>query len=297
MSYKQKTPHLGIPVVGKGDRIKGDIEFRKYSIIENMLIAGTQGMKEVVFDDGDYHLTDEGGDTFAVNVRAGGTYPSIHGLVEGFYFKGPPKVIWDNLKKGYTYYLYVRGTPNTPHQNSAIRAVSSIYPLGKGALLVAKVDLSKETPEVDPNPDGKIYSQDVARHAADTSNPHGRSIIQDEMTIAKVLKFGEGAQVEIGGSLVPLETFAEAIASIGGRRAEVIDFESGGNDGVVLKASGRVMSVEVHQKGKPGIDEYAVGDIGIGYFGDDDNVDEEKEFVVYNLGAEGVPLRALVVCG
>ena len=53
MTYKQKTPHLGIPVVGNRDRISPDVEMRKYTIIENMLIAGTQGLTEVVFDDGE----------------------------------------------------------------------------------------------------------------------------------------------------------------------------------------------------------------------------------------------------
>lgn len=295
MSYKQKTPHFGIPVVGKRDRIMPDVEMRKYSIIENMLIAGTQGLNEVVFDDGDYHL-DEDGDQFVVNVRAGGTYPSIHGIVSGFYFRAPPRVRWEGLRLNHFYYLYIKSTPNTPHESSSIRAVSSTYKLGKGSLLVATVDLRGEIPLVDPNPDGKIYSQDVARHASDSSNPHGRRMTQDELVISKVLSLGEDAQIEIGGTLIPIVTFMETVASLGGRRTEVVDFDSAGKDGVLLRASSKVFSVQV-QRIVTGSFEDSIGETGIGYFGEDDNTDEESEFVVYNTGASGIPMRALVVCG
>jgi hypothetical protein len=295
MSYRQKTPHFNIPVVGFGDRISPDQELRKYTIIENMLIAGTQGLTEVVFDDGDYHL-DKDGESYTVNVRAGGTYPSIHGIVGGFYFRAPPKVVWSGLKPNRLYYLYIRGTVSMPHQNSDVRAVSSTYALGKGALLVAMVDLREETPFVESNPDGKVYSQDVARHASDTSNPHGRRLEQDELVIKNVLALGEDAQIEVAGSLIPIATFAETVASLAGRRTEVIDFESGGTAGAVVRASSKVFSVQVHRRVSEAFDD-SVGEIGIGYHGEDETADEEQEFVVYNTGAEGIPMRALVVCG
>jgi len=299
-SYKQMTPHFGIPVVGKGDKIQGDVEFRKYSIIENMLIAGTQGLSEVVFDDGDYKLV-ENGEEFEVNVRAGGTYPSIHGIVAGFYFRAPPRVVWDGLKKDYFYYLYIKATPNTPHENSSVRAISSTYELNNKALLVATVDLRSEPPVVNPNPDGKIYSSDVARHASDTSNPHGRKLEQDELLIKKVLSLGEEAHIEIAGSLIPVSTFSQTAASLAGQKTEMVDFQSGGPDGVVLKVSGKVRFVQVQQrwdsKANFELAEIRVGDVGIGYFGENDDVDSEREFVVYNTGGEGLPMRALVLCG
>lgn len=295
-TYKQKTPYLGIPVLGTGDRIKPQVELRKYTIFENMLIAGTQGMKEVVFDDGDYQVESDG-DQFVVNVRAGGTYPSIHGMVGGFYFRAPARVKWEGLKANRFYYLYIRPTPNTPHENWSVRAVSSTYQLDKDSLLVATIDFTKEVPVLDSNPDGKIYSQDVARHASDSSNPHGRQVIQDELTIQKLLRFSEGAKIEIAGSAIPLDDFVKAAASMAGSRTEVIDFETGEDGMVVLRASGKVLSVEVHQRGDIRLRELGPGSTAIGYFGEDDNADEECEFVVYNTGDKGMPMRALVVCG
>jgi hypothetical protein len=295
MSYKQKTPHLAIPVVGRGDRISPDVEMRKYTIIENMLIAGTQGLTEVVFDDGSYSL-DKEGEEYSVSVRAGGTYPSMHGIVGGFYFKAAPKVAWDGLAPGRLHYLYVKATPQTPHQNSSVRLTSSTVELGKGSLLMATVDLREESPEVNPYPDGKVYSQDVARHASDTSNPHGRKVEQDEMVIAKALVLMEGAQVEIGSETVSAGDFVTAVAALVGRTAQSVDFDSGGLSGAVVRAGGKVLSVQVHRRVVGSFDD-SLGHVGVGYFGEDPSVDGEREFKVYNTGAEGVPMRALVICG
>jgi hypothetical protein len=294
MRYKQITPHLGIPVVGKGDRIMADLEIRKYTIIENMLIAGTQGLSEVVFDDGTYKLVKDG-DRYDVSVTAGGTYPSMHGIVGGFYFKAAAKVKWDNLKPGYFYYLYVKATPKTPYENSAVRLSSSTVPLGKGALLMATVNLRDgEVLEVDTNPDGKVYSADVARHASDSSNPHGRKLEQEELFVTSVLTLAADAKVQIGGRELTTTEFAEAAAEVAGLTTEVVDFETGGTDGVLLTASGKVRSVQVHRRAPL---DSSVGEFAIGYFGDDDSVDKESEFIFYNNGDKGLPMRAVVTCG
>ena len=295
MSYKQKTPHLGIPVVGNRDRIMPDVEMRKYTIIENMLIAGTQGLGEVVFDDGSYSL-EKNGDKYAVTVRAGGTYPSMHGIVGGFYFKAAAKVAWENLAPGHAHFLYVKGTPQTPHDHSSVRLASSTVRLGKGSLLMASVDLREETPEIDTNLDGKVYSADVARHAADTSNPHGVCFEQDELVIAKELRILAGALVEMEGSVFQGIDFVNAAAALSGRKVQTVSFKSAGPAGAIVKAQGKVLMAQV-QRCVEGSFDGEVGEVGVGYFGQDGSVDSESEFKVYNSGVENVPMRALVICG
>lgn len=295
MSYRQKTPHLGIPVVGHRDRIMPDVEMRKYRIIENMLIAGTQGLTEVVFDDGSYAL-EKDGDQYAVSVRAGGTYPSMHGVVGGFYFRAASKVAWDGLKPGYAYLLYVKATPSTPHDHSSVRLTASTVRLGKGSLLMAYVDLREEVPEVDTQPDGKVYSQDVARHASDSSNPHGVSLEQDELVVTKELRLGPGALVDVDGHVMQAPDFAGAANALVGRKVQRIDFESGGAAGVVVRAAGKVVFASA-QRRVTGALEGVAGEVAVGYFGEDDSVDAEGEFKVYNTGTEGLPMRALVICG
>ena len=293
--YKQRTEHLGIPVVGKGDGIYPDVELRKYTIIENMLIAGTQGLKEVVFDDGSY-VMEMDGDTYTVKARAAAPTPSIHGMVSGFYFKCASVVKWEGLKKGYSYFLYVKATPDTPHKSSSVRMVSSTVRIGSGALLVATVDLREEVPELEVYPDGKVYSQDVARHVADTTNPHGRRMTQSELEVMDRLSLGKDAVIEIGGEDVESGDMALALASLVGRKVIVANFDSGGPDGILVKVEGRVVSALVSRRCSGRI-EKLVGEIGVGYFQEDEAVDSEEEFMVYNTGEDGVPLRALITCG
>lgn len=293
--YKQRTEKLGIPVVGKGDGIYPEVELRKYTIIENMLIAGTQGLKEVVFDDGSYVLEMDG-DEYVVRLKAAAPTPSIHGIVSGFYFKGASVLKWEGLKRGRFYYLYVKSTPSTPHQSSAVRLVNSTVRIEKDALLAATVDLREEIPQLEAYPDGKVYSQDVARHVADSVNPHGLKVTQSEITVTDRLCLGENAEVEIAGKKVEPEAVAMALASLAGRRVRILNFLSGGQEGTPMSVDGRVVSVHVTRRCAGKIDKLA-GEIGVGYFGEDENVDSESEFVVYNTGENGVPMQALVVCG
>ena len=294
--YKQKTPHFGIPVVGYGDSISPEVEMRRYTIIENMLIAGTYGLSEVVFDDGGYTI-EAGGGGFSVVLRTGGASPSARGLVGGFYFDAPPEVRWGGLKDGRLFYLYLRTTSKTPYESSSVRAVASERLLGKGALLLASVDLRDENPVVNTMPDGKVYSQDVANHVSDRSNPHGRSLVQDEIQVLKRLVMGEGAEIQVGEMVLPVGIFAAQAAEMAGRRVETVDFVSGGAGGVVVKASSRVFHIEVQRRCSGPMESTLAGEVGIGYFGEDDGVDSDSEFMVYNSHDEGVPMRALIVCG
>jgi len=161
---------------------------------------------------------------------------------------------------------------------------------------MAVVDLRAEVPVIDTNPDGKVYSSDVARHASDSSNPHGLVLEQDELAIRTRLTLSEGSSVRIRGNDIPIDVFASTAAELAGRRVERIDLNSAGVDGIVVKAPGKVFHVQVQRRVMDGFSGN-LGEVGIGYFGEDDNVDSEDEFSVYNNGDESLPLRALVVCG
>ena len=293
--YKKKTPHFGIPVAWYDDRIHPETEMRKYTIIENMLIAGVQGLTEVVFDDGNYILEADG-EEFVVRLLAGGTCPSAKGVVDGCYFHAPTEIRWEGLKPNSLWYLYLRATPELPHQNWAVRCAISQQPLGKGALLLASVDLREEIPVVNTNPDGKVYSADVARHSSDTSSSHGRVLEQDELAIRTRLRLLEGSSVQVGDVDLPLDVFASMAADVAGRRVVRMDMESAGPLGTIVKAPNKVFSVQV-QRRVTGEFTGTLGEVGIGYFGEDDKVDSEDEFAIYNTGDEGIPVRALVICG
>lgn len=303
--YKKKTPLLGIPVPWYKDRIVPEQEMSRFIIIENLLIAGMQGVGCAVFDDGDFRLEAETDEMFQVVLVATGSSPSAEGIIGSAYFNAPPELRWARLRKGYMNYLYLRGGRNTFRDHAAVRTVSSEYPIeGKANLLMAAVDLREEVPKLDTYPDGKIYSTDLARHASDSENPHGRRMYQDELVVTKKLflrsEDGESPEVEVDvdGEAVsfPASSFAGAVAELAGRKVVVRDFDSAGRDGMVISSNGgKVLYAMVQRRAANGSG--SVGEIAVGYHGEDAKADSEDEFVVYNSGNEGLPMRAFVICG
>lgn len=310
MSYKKKTPLLGIPVSWYGDRIHPETEMKRALIIENMLMAGTAGVRDAVFDDGSYRLEKETEDTYVVTLSATGPSPSAVGMVAGAYFRAPPIIIWTGLKSGRRYYLYLRGTAKLFEDCSAVRTFSSEYPTESGGLLLAEVILDGN-PRINKDPDGKLYSSDLARHISDIENPHGRRMYQEELVITDRLilrKEGVGQpviQIEVEDDDIrefPASAFAGAIGELAGKRIEIIDFLSGGPSGVVLKATdtgnpkAKIFYVQV-QRRVVGQFSGIIGETGVGYLGEDPNVDEGLEFAVYNTGEIGIAMKAIVYCG
>jgi hypothetical protein len=159
---------------------------------------------------------------------------------------------------------------------------------------MATVDLREDIPVIETNPDGKVYSADVSRHASDSTNPHGRKLEQEQLFVTSVLTLARDAKIQIGGKELTPDEFAETAQNIAGLTTEIIKFETNGTEGVLLSASGNVKSVQVHRRVPL---ESSVGEFAIGYFGEDDSVDKESEFMFYNDGESGLPMQAVVTCG
>jgi len=301
MSYSQKTPLFGIPVIGKGDKIQGSIEMRKYRIIENLLVAGTQGVKSCVFDDGDFTIESETDETCRVFLRATGASPSAHGIVGGAYFRSPPQMCWEGLSKGFRHYLYIRGDNRTFEEPSAVRVVASQRQLdSQNVVLLAEADL-RDGIGLELYPDGKLYSSDLARHVQDSQNPHGRKLEQDEIEVRRCLKLhsaGVNAEVEmlVDGEMVafPAGALPEAMSVISGRKVTVIDFVSGGPTGITVKVDGvgTVSYVSAHRTGRI---EGVLGETSVGYFSDAGEATSPDEFIFYNSGDVNILLRAVVL--
>jgi hypothetical protein len=140
----------------------------------------------------------------------------------------------------------------------------------------------------------------LAHHVGDSENPHGRELKQDEVAVSEVLSFGDGAVVKVGGASFPAAALLAATTSnVEGRRVEKIDFDSPGPLGLVVKVKGvgGIWSVlSIHRRVASAKPKGTVGDVMIGYFGEDTLADEKNEFVIYNSGDAGLPLRAVVLC-
>ncbi len=76
----------------------------------------------------------------------------------------------------------------------------------------------------------------------------------------------------------------------------VIEFRTGGEKGILLSTGGKVSFVQVSQMRIDGEDTEAMGEVSIGYYGSDANVERAEQFMVYNNGEGGVPAKALIFC-
>jgi hypothetical protein len=297
---------LKIPVHGKGDPLSPPVEMQRFQIIENMLLAGTKGVRNCVFDDGLFELNPETDSTYVATARATGHSPSAVGMVGGAYFEAPPTVSWSGLRKGYFYYLYLRGSSATLADFNEVKPVSSSYVLDGDNLLLATADCRSDQPKLNPYPDGKLYSDDLARHINDVENPHGREVLQDILYVRQKLVLhspeGNPADIEVlvdGKPVtVPSAAIPGAVAELAGRKIVTVDFTTAGIAGRIMevKEVDKVVFVQVSRCSSGGV-LGVIGETAVGYFNTDPALHAANEFSFYNTGDSDLPMRALVYCG
>ena len=93
------------------------------------------------------------------------------------------------------------------------------------------------------------------------------------------------------------KVYSESLSAPGAMLHPVtVDFESGGKNGFEINMTRRISFVQVSRI-HAGNFNGTVGELSIGYFGQDENVEKVTQTIVYNTGDEGIPMRALVFCG
>lgn len=199
-NYKYKTEFYGIPIVAEGQRLSEKEEIKKFNIIENQLLAATKGVMCCVFDDGDYDLIDNVDGTYSVMLISTGQSVALEGILRGGYCYSKEPIVWQGLRKGKVYHLYVSYTDRLYADETAFDVTfkeTVAWPHNlMNYLYLAKVDLTGENKIIDSNPDGKIYANDIACHVNDVSNPHGNELHQDTLVVKKlVFEMNDGKQV------------------------------------------------------------------------------------------------------
>jgi len=291
-TYKQATKYFGIPVPGYKDGIWPELELLKWQIVENMLMAAMRGNVNAVFREGNMQIRKDADGTFSVLLTAGGNEPSIQGCVAGAYFDPDNSVIWSGLVAGDSYYLYIKGSEETFQNARSVAPVASSTRLTtRYVTLVAKVNLTGDQYTIDRNPPGKVNARDLAQHVLDYDNPHGEKLTQDELLIRRRLALGDegDADLEIGDRHFPSSRLADVLAN----RNEVVDFESGGQTGTEITGKGKIVFANAVRVG--GSHGGTVGEISIGFYGDDPSVNSSNQIIVRNSGDAGIMMRAIIL--
>jgi len=292
--YKQQTKFFQIPVPGWKDGIWPDLELQKWQIVENLILAAMRGNVNSVFREGDMRIQQDSSGKYFVRLSATGNQPSVQGTVGGAYFDAPSSITWDNLEIGNVYYLYVKGNTKTFMDAGEISQVASMTRLlNPNVTLVAKVDLKTDPMTLDRYPPGKVNARDLAQHVLDYDNPHGSKMSQDELLIRDHFAIGDDndadIELDVKGTIshFPVSRLVSALSY----EEIAVDFVSGGKTGKILEAKGKIIFATAV---RTVCDERLLGEISVGFFGSDKQVQSSNQIVVCNSGEDGIPMRAML---
>ena len=295
-SYKQHTKHFDIPVPGWNDSLWPELELKKWQMVENMLMSAMRGNVNAVFNEGDLRLRQEADGTYTVTLSAVSASSAVKGTVGGAFFDIPSTVAWKGLQVGFPYYLYIKGSAKTFQDEESVEPVASQTRLAtQYVTLIAKADLTAENPSIDRYPPGKVNARDLAQHVLDFENPHGEKMVQDELLVNKRLAIGDGndavLELDVNGETnsFPVSKLVTALST----SRTIVDFTSNGKTGVVLSGNGRVLFASVSRTDKS---DRVLGEVTVGYFGIDPDVQLPDQVIVYNTEYIGVTMRAMLIC-
>jgi hypothetical protein len=253
-----------------------------------MLLAGTQGLRNCLFTEGDLVLEKQTDGKFCAVLRALSASVAATGVISGSYFRAPPVLKWENLETGKLYYLSLIGSPKTLTEHDMVRpVVSEFEQKDKQGILIGIANLKNGVSALERYPRGKVYARDLGKHISDNENPHGESLVQDELVVKRIV-LEDAAEVQIRHGM---ERFTFPALFLLPR---VLDFVTAGKEGIVINTGAKVSFVQVSRlSGGAG----KLGEVSIGYSGKDDKVLDNKSFVVYNDSDSGIPMRALIFFG
>lgn len=204
MAYTKFTKYFHIPIVESGKPIEATEEERILTIIENQLMAAKKGINCCVFKDGAYSIIDNYDNTYSIVLASNSSSIQLEGMVNGGYIRTENDIVWEGLIKGKEYYLYVQYKDGMYEDPTKFNVVfSDTLKRNNNYLLLAYVDL-KSNPQVDTNPNSKIYYSDLAQHILDSKDPHGETLEQSNIQVNKTLNINCSDKTVVGG-LIKLE--------------------------------------------------------------------------------------------
>lgn len=207
MAYTNHTQFFGIPVMGAGDLLTEEQEVEQMGILDSLLYALSYGCKTLVVEEGNYSIAD-GKLTIAPAIAESGY--SLMGVVNGRMFASQQTIVVDRmLSPDNKYYAYVEYDDALNYDSSQFGV--SIYNMSQGEsdekILICTIegtsDGSSVNWQIETNLPGKVYSSNIVSHAANSTNPHGASLVQSNLQIANEITLkGNSIAGAIYGSYV-----------------------------------------------------------------------------------------------
>ena len=293
--YQYKTGFFGIPVPGK-EALKSSVEKKKWTIVENQLVAATKGVYCAVFEDGEYRVIDNVDGTYTVMLVGTGHEYALMGILNGGLVFTEQPVVWEKLQKGKTYWLYL------VHQQGQYLDPSDFLPDAKNIkvedgvnqfLLLARFDGNTAT--VDSCPPGKVYSTDIPAHMNDANNPHGEKLTQQTVLLDNLLHRRVDNRGVVSETTLYDGNGNGLIDGVLRRKVVGVDAESIGPAGVKVVVPGavRIHLATVTERVVFGAaPTFNLGDAVLQY-----GIDglAGNEVAVYNSRSSGVPIRLTVI--
>ena len=181
MSYSNATRFFQIPVMGMGDLLSEEQEMIQMGILDSLLYALSYGSRCLLVEEGNYSISES-----KLNIApvSSGGY-SLLGIVNGRMFGSNETIVVDRtLYSGNVYYAYVEYSSGL---NSDIGEFTvSIYdderPESELRLPLCVID-GTDGWAIDIDVAGKNRASSITTHIADSTNPHGVLLTQNELQI------------------------------------------------------------------------------------------------------------------
>ncbi len=189
MPYKLKTDFYRIPVMGAGDILTEEQEWIQMSTIDNLLHAATFGCKKAFLEEGAYGLEWSGNHAEChLHIRPSklGGY-SLLGIINCRMFLSREDISIGTLYRDEIYHVYVEyeNGLETDALGFSVKAYIAKQQENDRRMLLCIVDTHGEG-SVNTDVD-KVYAKNILAHTMDTTNPHGRTMTQDNLAVVETL--------------------------------------------------------------------------------------------------------------
>lgn len=187
--YERHTKYFHLPYISEGEELSGESERIAATIIDNELLAATGGMTKCLIEDGDYDVFDNGDGTYTLVLKKLGDF-SVIGILNRRLFLCEENIYNDCLAAGNLYYFYACYSDSMETDPTSFTREATTDPKADSpyTILLCMVDLRGDAPVVIDDMDDKVYTKNILAHGSDCSNPHGRTLYQDNLVINDTLK-------------------------------------------------------------------------------------------------------------